>query len=53
MNPGHEDELARWELPVAVGLAGRREGRMQSQLVTRIEELMANAGRGRPAGARL
>ena len=29
-------ELARWELPVAVAFAGRREGRMQAQLLGRI-----------------
>jgi aminoglycoside phosphotransferase (APT) family kinase protein len=34
--------VARWELPVAVGLAGRRAGRMRRQLQHRIDTLMAN-----------
>jgi hypothetical protein len=34
------DELARWELPVATALAGRRAGRMRAQLVARIETLL-------------
>lgn len=33
-------ELARWELPTAVALAGRREGRMRRQLVRRVHELV-------------
>lgn len=36
-------ELARWELPVAVALAGRRAGRMRAQLVARIEALLGGA----------
>ncbi|HEX9706189.1 MAG TPA: phosphotransferase [Steroidobacteraceae bacterium] len=41
-------ELARWELPVAVGLAGRREGRMRNQLLDRVARLGA-VERGRNA----
>ena len=46
--PGLGDELERWELPVAVALAGRREGRMREQLVARVDELVGS--RRRPAG---
>jgi len=46
--PGLGDELERWELPVAVALAGRREGRMREQLVARVNELVGS--RRRPAG---
>lgn len=35
------NELARWELPVAAGLAGRREGRMRNQLLDRVARLGA------------
>jgi len=38
--PGGAEELARWELPMAVAFAGRREGRMQQQLLQRIDALM-------------
>jgi len=41
-------ELARWELPVAAGLAGRREGRMRRQLLDRVAHLGA-VERGRTA----
>jgi aminoglycoside phosphotransferase (APT) family kinase protein len=34
------EELARWELPVAVALAARREGRMLRQLLRRVHELV-------------
>jgi hypothetical protein len=37
--PGAAEELARWELPAAVAFAGRREGRMQQQLLRRIDAL--------------
>jgi aminoglycoside phosphotransferase (APT) family kinase protein len=37
--PGAAEELARWELPAAVAFAGRREGRMQQQLLRRIDGL--------------
>lgn len=40
LRPGRGEELARWELPVAVGLAGRREGRMKAQLLQRVEQLV-------------
>ena len=40
LRPGGADELARWELPMAVAFAGRREGRMQAQLLGRIATLM-------------
>jgi hypothetical protein len=49
IRPGQRDELERWELPVAVALAGRREGRMREQLVTRVNELVG-IRRGPPAG---
>jgi aminoglycoside phosphotransferase (APT) family kinase protein len=51
LRPDQGDELQRWALPVAVALAGRREGRMREQLVTRVGELF-DLRRGRPAGAR-
>lgn len=38
------EELARWELPVATALAGRRAGRMRAQLVARIETLLRQGG---------
>ena len=44
--PGAAEELARWELPVAVAFAGRREGRMQQQLLRRIDAL-TGGGQGR------
>lgn len=47
LRPVVGDELARWELPIAVALAGRRAGRMRRQLVRRIEQIA-----GRPQGAR-
>jgi aminoglycoside phosphotransferase len=50
--PGQHEQLERWELPVAVALAGRREGRMREQLLGRVTEL-AGVGGGRPAGVRL
>jgi aminoglycoside phosphotransferase (APT) family kinase protein len=50
--PGGEDELARWELPMAVAFAGRREGRMQAQLQERISQLMGGEARPRPLGPR-
>jgi hypothetical protein len=37
--PDGAEELARWELPMAVAFAGRREGRMQRQLLRRIDAL--------------
>jgi thiamine kinase len=40
LRPGGASELARWELPMAVAFAGRREGRMQAQLLGRIATLM-------------
>ena len=40
LRPGGVAELARWELPMAVAFAGRREGRMQAQLLGRIATLM-------------
>ena len=43
--PGGADELARWELPMAVAFAGRREGRMQQQLLQRIDALMSSGPR--------
>jgi hypothetical protein len=52
LRPGQRAELARWELPVAVGMAGRREGRLQLQLIERVSQV-AGANGGRPAGARL
>lgn len=39
LRPCDVQELARWELPVAAGLAGRREGRMRSQLLDRVARL--------------
>lgn len=40
LRSGPTGELARWELPSAVALAGRREGRMRWQLVRRVHELV-------------
>ena len=45
LRPDAAGELARWELPMAVAFAGRREGRMQAQLMERIAALMGGAGR--------
>jgi len=39
LRPTARAELARWELPVAAGLAGRREGRMRQQLLERVAAL--------------
>lgn len=41
IRPAAADELPRWELPVTVALAGRREGRMRQQLLKRIERLLS------------
>lgn len=49
--PGDAAELARWELPMAVAFAGRREGRMQAQLQRRIAALMSGEN-DRPPEAR-
>lgn len=38
------EQVTRWELPVAVALAGRRAGRMRQQLLSRIDALCAGAG---------
>jgi len=43
IRPVPNDELKRWELPVAVALAGRREGRMRSQLLQRVDSLLSNS----------
>jgi len=52
LRPGDADELARWELPMAVAFAGRREGRMLTQLQRRIAEIMAGeSGRTQEARA--
>lgn len=51
VRPAGVNDLARWELPVAVALAGRREGRMQRQLVHRIGQIMSS-GTGDDAGIR-
>ena len=40
LRPFDEHELRRWELPVAVALAGRRAGRMRHQLVQQIDQLV-------------
>lgn len=40
LRPDAAGELERWELPMAVAFAGRREGRMQAQLLRRIAVLM-------------
>ncbi len=50
LRPGVAAELARWELPVATGLAGRREGRMQRQLLQRVETLVRVSG-GKPSSS--
>ncbi len=50
LRPGIAAELARWELPVATGLAGRREGRMQRQLLQRVETLVRVSG-GKPSSS--
>lgn len=52
LRPGDAGELARWELPMAVAFAGRREGRMLMQLQQRIGELVGGrSGPSRGAGA--
>lgn len=38
--PQASDGIRQWELPVAVALAGRREGRMREQLLRRITALL-------------
>ena len=43
IRPAPLEELKRWELPVAVALAGRREGKMRSQLLQRIDSLLSNS----------
>ena len=43
IRPVPKDELQRWELPAAVALAGRREGRMRRQLLGRIDDLLASS----------
>lgn len=43
IRPAPVEELERWELPVAVALAGRREGTMRSQLLHRIDSLLSNS----------
>lgn len=50
LRPIREDEFRRWELPVAVALAGRRAGRMRRQLVDRIDRLVGS-GRHRATAA--
>jgi len=42
IRPDTKRDLARWELPVTVALAGRREGRMQRQLVHRVDQIMSS-----------
>jgi hypothetical protein len=49
LRPQISDELPEWEFPAAVALAGRREGRMRSQLIRRIESLGSGA-RSQPGG---
>jgi len=44
LRPAARAELARWELPVAAGLAGRREGRMRRQLLQRVAALTETQG---------
>lgn len=51
LRPTAQAELARWELPVAAGLAGRREGRMRRQLLQRVAVLTGARGMG-PTGVR-
>ena len=41
--PSDPGELARWELPMAVAFAGRREGRMLAQLQRRIGAILGGA----------
>jgi aminoglycoside phosphotransferase (APT) family kinase protein len=43
IRPAPPEELKRWELPVAVALAGRREGKMRSQLLQRIDSLLSTS----------
>ena len=40
LRPCPADQVAAWELPVAVALAGRRAGRMRQQLQGRIERIL-------------
>lgn len=40
LRPVAEDELLRWQLPVAAALAGRRAGRMRAQLQGHIAHLL-------------
>jgi aminoglycoside phosphotransferase (APT) family kinase protein len=42
LRPFDRDQLTRWELPVAVALAGRRAGRMREQLLGRISQLIGS-----------
>ena len=49
IRPSPPEELQRWELPVAVALAGCREGRMRQQLLQRIDFLLSN-NFNQPAG---
>lgn len=42
IRPAPHEELKRWELPAAVALAGRREGKMRSQLLHRIDFLLSS-----------
>ena len=53
LSPGATAELTRWELPVAVALAGRREGRMREQLLRRVAQRLSEpSARGRFAARR-
>jgi aminoglycoside phosphotransferase (APT) family kinase protein len=45
IRPAPHEELKRWELPVAVALAGRREGKMRSQLLHRIDSLLSDSSK--------
>lgn len=45
LRPVADDELLRWQLPVAVALAGRREGRMRIQLQKHIAKLLEGKNR--------
>ncbi|MGH7571187.1 MAG: phosphotransferase family protein [Gemmatimonadota bacterium] len=42
LRSGGFEELARWRLPVAAALAGRREGRMQRQLLRCVDRLLGH-----------
>ena len=48
LRPQLASEIESWELPAAVALAGRREGRMRSQLMARIDTLLAHERLDRP-----